>query len=159
MNDVTDTTVPVVPGEKIQLFAIPAATPAPPKAWNPQGTIVGGFNQDFSCANPLPPPNPPCGGPTQADLTNSSTSFFWVTPSSGVETVTETVTYSYTLANGQKGSVQTKFDVAPPPTPVVTVKPNPEGENYWYDPTKHLFMAANIQCLAVLLAWHAIGGT
>jgi hypothetical protein len=140
-SDVTNTTVPVVAGEKIQLFAIPTATPEPPKAWNPQGTIVGGFNQDFTCANPLPPPNPPCGGPTQADLTNASTSFFWVTPSSGVETVT----YSYTLANGQKGSVQTKFDVTPPPTPVATAKPNPKGENYWYEDTKHLFMAADIQ--------------
>jgi hypothetical protein len=143
-SDVTNTIVPVVVGEKIQLFAVPSASAAQPKAWNPAGTVVGGFNQDYVCAHPLPPPNPPCGGPTQADLTGSSTSFYWVTPSSGIATVT----YSYTAANGQKGSVEAKFDVTAPAAPLVVSKPDLVGTNEWSPATKDLFMLAKINFTA-----------
>jgi hypothetical protein len=153
----------VVVGQPIQVVAIPSETPVQPKAWDPEGTIVGGFRQDFACANPLPPPNPPCGGPTQADLTSSSTSFYWVTPSSGIETVT----YSYTLANGQRRSVQAKFDVTAPTTPVVAIDPIRTARILWLPPSvtlapaEQLYMSADIEFSATppseLYEWIQIG--
>jgi hypothetical protein len=139
--DVTNITEPVVAGQPIQVFAIPADTPLQPRAWNVEGTIVGGFSQNI-CDKPVLPPNPPCGGPIEADLTSPSPLFYWSTPTSGEQTVT----YLYTLSGGQKGSVQARFKVTGPEPATVDVYPKPCEIAWWT--TTELAMLANIRFVA-----------
>jgi hypothetical protein len=57
--DVTNTTVPVVVGQPIYVFAIPGGTPVQPKAWEVKGNPIGKY-LGSSYLPPSPNPTPSC---------------------------------------------------------------------------------------------------
>jgi hypothetical protein len=128
-RDITNSSVPVVVGQRIQLFAIPAGTPAQPLAWDVQGTPVGAYllfpEQTVAPTVPAGPP-PPCAeivatsGCVNAeislpDFTRSATIFYWYIP--GVYNVTYSSAIgsaSATLGASGPTAVQVKTTVSGP---------------------------------------------
>jgi hypothetical protein len=114
--DVTNSTVPVVAGEPIYLFAIPAGNPTQPKAWNVPGSTVGAFlltprpapTLGPSCAE-ITNPVPGCAEIAMPDFARESTRFYWTEPG--------TYDLSY---RSSSGSATTSFYVAEPTSVEVT---------------------------------------
>jgi hypothetical protein len=83
--DVTNTTVPVVVGQPIYLYAIPGGTPAQPKAWNVLGNPIGAY---LLIPNISPVPHcaevtnaaPGCAEIAEPEFTQAFTKFYWTTP-------------------------------------------------------------------------------
>jgi hypothetical protein len=128
-SDITNSSVPVVLGQPIELFAIPAGTPAQPSAWDVQGTPVGAyllFPQQTVAPNVPTGPPPPCvqivatSGCANAevslpDFSQGSTTFYWYVPG------TYQVTYASSL-----GSASATFGVSGPTgVHVTTTVPGP----------------------------------
>ena len=104
--DVTNTTVPVVVGQPIYLYAIPGGTPAQPKAWNVLGNPIGAYllspNTMPDCAE-VANPSSGCAEIALPDFTHESTKFYWTEPG------TYTVQY-----NSVSGVAKAAFSVSGP---------------------------------------------
>jgi hypothetical protein len=101
----------VVVGQQVILSAEPPSSmgSVASQKWTVTGKPVGGYSASAT--------NPKSAAVLPVAVTNPTVQFYWYLPTSGSSTYT--VTYSYALVSGKKGSVSAAFAVSPGPNPAV----------------------------------------
>ena len=125
-SNVANTTVPVQVGQQIALTAVVPGLSGnlfvQSQGWTaPTGSVVGGFQASTAsgCTLPLPMQSLPSDCPgmaTTQDLNSASFTYYWVDSASN-----RTMTYSYTLNNGNSNSATVTFNVTGPQVKVTVL--------------------------------------
>jgi hypothetical protein len=105
LSDITGISTSAVVGQQITLSAVaplPSGVTIQSQSWVPQGSIVGGFN-------PATIPQK-----IDADLSQSSASFYWFDTTTGQAATTYSVVYTATLSDGTTVKATTNFAVQSP---------------------------------------------
>jgi hypothetical protein len=112
-QNISGTTQPVMAGQQIALSVpTPSGYNIQSRSWSfsNQSAITGGFVN--GAGTPGTQPSASAGGSEAADpsLNQNSLTFYWVNPGDNGETVT----YTYTLNNGQSASATASFNIGGP---------------------------------------------
>jgi len=129
-SNISGTTQSVMAGQQIALSVpTPSGYSIQSQSWSfsNQSAITGGFTNTAGTGQPSP-----TGGGQEAadpDLTQNSLTFYWVNPRDNGETVT----YTYTLNNGQSASTTATFNIDGPTVNLIATMPTDGSGVQIYD--------------------------